>query len=345
MCTQPDPRLPEFLRAHGFAGPSDQMRWTPLTGGVASDIWRVDINDTSLCVKCALPKLRVVRDWYAPTSRNSYEWAWMVFAHEQLPQSVPRPMAHDPELGAFAMAFLDEATHPVWKSRLLAGHVDPGFAREVAARLGRLHAASADAPAVADAFPTDDIFYSIRLEPYLIATGQSHPDLEPILHKLAIDTLGTHKALVHGDVSPKNILVGPSAPVFLDAECAWYGDPAFDLAFCLNHFLLKCLPRPDRSDALLRCFEAFTNAYLAKVDWEPAEDIESRAASLLPALFLARVDGKSPVEYVIAESQKDLVRRTARPLIARPRHRLHEIATAWHQTLTQETSGGRRAAP
>lgn len=330
---QPDPRLPEFLRAHGLAGPGDRVRWTPLTGGVASDIWRVDVNDSSLCVKCALPKLRVARDWYAPTSRNGYEWAWMKFAFGHLPESVPRPLAHDPGIGAFAMSFLDGATHPVWKSELLAGRADPDFARGVGARLGRLHAASAGDPSVRGAFPTDDIFQSIRLEPYLIAAAQAHPDLGTVLRDMAADTLGTHKALVHGDISPKNILVGPSAPVFLDAECAWYGDPAFDLAFCLNHFLLKCLPRPDCADALLQCFEAFAQAYLAEVDWEPGDGLEERAARLLPALFLARIDGKSPVEYVTDASQKDLVRQTARPLISRPRRHLREVAAAWRGAI------------
>ncbi len=82
-------------------------------------------------------------------------------------------------------------------------------------------------------------------------------------------TGATKLALVHGDVSPKNILCGPRGPVFLDAECAWYGDPAFDLAFCLNHMLLKCLWRPQWSARYLACFDALAAAYLAGVTWEP----------------------------------------------------------------------------
>ncbi len=113
-------------------------------------------------------------------------------------------------------------------------------------------------------------------------------------------TLRNKHALVHGDVSPKNILSRSRGPVFLDAECAWWGDPAFDLAFCLNHLMLKCLWVPAARAALLESFEAMTAAYLPLVAWEPAAALEKRAAHLLPALFLARVDGKSPVEYLTA---------------------------------------------
>src|SRR5437016_3999625 len=116
-------------------------------------------------------------------------------------------------------------------------------------------------------------------------------------------------ALVHGDVSPKNILVGRRGPVFLDAECAWFGDPAFDLAFCLNHLLLKCLWTPPSAHDFLSAFNSLSESYLAMVTWEPPAAVERRAARLLPGLFLARIDGKSPVEYITEESAKNRVRR------------------------------------
>lgn len=332
--TAADTRLAQFLYAHGLASRDTPMRWTSLAGGVSSDIWRVDLPDKSLCVKCALPKLKVARDWHAPISRNAYEWAWINFASQQLPNSVPKPLAHDPDLGAFAMEFLDGDTYPIWKAQLLAGIVHTPTARQVAMTLGALHAASTVDLSIAAAFQTDDIFYPIRLEPYLIATGESHPDLAPALRTLAERTLGTHIALVHGDVSPKNILVGPLSPVFLDAECAWFGDPAFDVAFCLNHFLLKCLPQPNHIDALLRCFSLFIGTYRSQITWESPDDLERRAAALLPALLLGRVDGKSPVEYVTKDQEKELVRRVARPLIATPPTRLQDVAQAWRTALS-----------
>jgi hypothetical protein len=147
-------------------------------------------------------------------------------------------------------------------------------------------------------------------------------------------TLGRKETLVHGDVSPKNILAGPSGPIFLDAECAWYGDPAFDLAFCLNHLLLKCLWNRPAADLFLRSFDALSAAYLAEVRWSTADEIERRAAHLLPGLFLARVDGKSPVEYLTDEADKDLVRATAIPFLADPADKLGDIRSTWANRIS-----------
>jgi hypothetical protein len=138
---------------------------------------------------------------------------------------------------------------------------------------------------------------------------------------------------VHGDVSPKNILVAGHGPVFLDAECAWYGDPAFDLAFCLNHMLLKCVWVPQAREAFLQCFDALSAAYLRGVTWEPASALEDRAATLLPGLFLGRVDGKSPVEYLDQAGQA-LVREAARKLLVRGERTLLGVRNAWLEYST-----------
>lgn len=326
-------QLNDFLYRNGLAARGDPIAWTPLAGGVASDIWRVDVPRRTICVKRALGKLKVAAHWEAPTTRNAYEWAWIRYASRHAPGAVPAPLAHDTALGMFAMEFLDPAAYPNWKQLLLQGIADSGTAVAVAKLLAHLHGASAGDAEVAAAFQTGEIFHAIRLEPYLLATAQRHPDIAARLHALADRTAASRLALVHGDVSPKNILVGPDGPVFLDAECAWFGEPAFDAAFCLNQFLLKCLARPGSAGAYLDCFAAFSDTYLSGVSWEPSAGIEGRAASLLPALFLARVDGKSPVEYVTSQAAKALVRATARPLIVTAPTRLMAIAEAWRAAL------------
>src|SRR5205807_1910266 len=130
----------DFLRHAGLGTP---VRMQTLEGGVSADIWRVDVPGAAICVKRALPRLRVAE--------------------------------------------------------------------------------------VGGTYPTDAIFYAIRLEPYLVATAAKHPDMADTLQRLAQRTAASKHCLVHGDVSPKNILVAGHGPVFLDAECAWYGDPAFDV--------------------------------------------------------------------------------------------------------------------
>jgi aminoglycoside phosphotransferase (APT) family kinase protein len=207
------------------------------------------------------------------------------------------------------------------------------FAAEVGRRIAAIHAHAAATPGLAEAFPTDEIFHAIRLEPYLLATARAHPDLAMVLEDIASVTARSKRTLVHGDVSPKNILCGPSGPVFLDAECAWWGDPAFDLAFCLNHLLLKCLWTPSASAGFMACFEALSARYLAGITWEAADALEARAARLLPGLFLARVDGKSPVEYLTEEHDKNRVRRVARALLTKPTDRLLAVRAAWGEEI------------
>jgi aminoglycoside phosphotransferase (APT) family kinase protein len=311
--------------------PGEVPAITPLTGGVSSDIVRADLRSGPICIKRALRKLKVAADWQAPVERNRWEVQWMKTAGAIVPHAVPRILAEDRESGMFAMEFLEERDYPVWKLQLRDGIIDPAFASQVGRTLALIHAHTAGNQTFAQQFATDHIFFPIRLEPYLCATARTHPDLAESLEALVRVTGSTKLALVHGDVSPKNILSGPHGPVFLDAECAWYGDPAFDLAFCLNHMLLKCLWRPQWSSRYLECFDRLHSSYLAGVIWEPPVQLEDRTARLLPGLFLARVDGKSPVEYVCAEWQHAAVRDLATQMLLRPVTKLAEIQRAWQR--------------
>jgi aminoglycoside phosphotransferase (APT) family kinase protein len=333
----PEP-LPEAIAAGlvamGLLSPAQHAQGEALAGGVSSDIWHLTLPDgQEICVKRALPKLKVAADWRAPVVRNIYEARWLSEADRALPGAVPKLLGQDEATGALAMAFLPPADHPVWKARLRDGHADAGFAAEVGRRIAAIHAHAAAQPDLAADFQTDEIFHAIRLEPYLLATARAHPDLAAVLEDIAAVTARSKRTLVHGDVSPKNILCGPTGPVFLDAECAWWGDPAFDLAFCLNHLLLKCLWAPQAAADFMACFEALAARYLAGITWEAADALEARAARLLPGLFLARVDGKSPVEYLTDEHDKNRVRRVARALLTKPTDRLMAVRAAWGEEI------------
>jgi len=317
------------LLADGAAVP----RGRALTGGVSSDIWLVELPGGPVCVKRALERLKVAADWRAPVGRNRYEARWMERANAAVPGCAPALLGQDAASGALAMQYLPPESYLLWKTELHAGRSSVAFAETVGGTLARIHGATAADPSVAALFPTDDIFFAIRLEPYLLATAARHPDRADALRTLVDVTRANKRALVHGDVSPKNILVGPAGPVLLDAECAWWGDPAFDLAFVLNHLLLKCLWVPSARDGFLACFAALARSYLGLVTREPPVALEARAARLLPGLFLARVDGKSPVEYVTAEADRDRVRRVARALLAAPAVLLDDVASAWREEL------------
>ena len=326
--------LTRSLRNMGLAGRDEEPDYVPLSGGVSSDIWRADLRRGSVCVKRALPKLRVQMDWSAPVERNQSEIAWFRAVEKIIPHAIPKLLGTDAALGLFVMEYLPPESYRLWRTELSAGRANPTIATQVGSLIARIHAATAGRADIAAVFATDYIFRAIRLEPYFEVTARKHPDLTEQLHRIMNTTAATKLALIHGDVSPKNILVGPLGPVLLDAECAWYGEPAFDLAFCLNHLLLKCLQAPKSASDFLKCFDCMVSSYSEGLTWEPPEDLEARAAALLPALFLARIDGKSPVDYITDAADKDRVRRVARSLIRNPPTTLAVIRRAWARELS-----------
>ena len=317
------------LRRMHLLGADETPTLTELSGGVSSLIVLAHTMHGPVCVKRALPKLKVAADWFAPVARNRAEVAWLRIAGDVVPGSVPRILGEDETAMAFAMQWLDPQANPVWKTLLRDGVADPTTAHAVGSALAAIHVATADNADLARTFAHDAVFHALRLEPYLEASARAHPRHAAALRELVAVTAATKRVLVHGDVSPKNILVGASGPVFLDAECAWYGDPAFDLAFCLNHLLLKCQWRPMFARDYLTCFDRLAAAYLADVDWELRAAVEQRATRLLPGLLLARVDGKSPVEYLTAEEPRARVRAFALRFLEQPVERLAELRGHW----------------
>lgn len=302
---------------------------TPLVGGVSSVIVRVDSGESRFCIKRALPQLRVAAVWHAPVERNQAEVAWIQRVSAIDPAWVPRVLGQDLATQSFAMQYLPEEDYPVWKGQLRDGQVDRNTAEAVGDRLGRIHAVTANRADVAEAFANQDQFYALRLEPYFIAASQRHASVAPVLMALVDRTHQMRRALVHGDVSPKNILVGPNGPVFLDAECAVYGDPAFDLAFCLNHLLLKSVWRPEYRSQFFLSFTRLMQAHAAHVAWEPLEQFHGRVAELLAAMLLARVDGKSPVEYLTDPRDQERVRAFAIAHLLRPSASPSDLLLDW----------------
>ncbi len=315
------------------AGETPQV--TPLAGGVSSLIVRVDTRRGPLCVKQALPALKVATEWLAPQDRSHAEVAWLREVSAQWPQAVPALLAEDPASYCFAMRWLPPQDYPVWKTQLRDGCADPTTARQLATLVAAIHAGTAGNAALAARFAYDANFFELRLDPYFGAAARAHPDCAPVLQQLSADTAARKLALVHGDISPKNILVGRAGPVILDAECAWYGDPAFDAAFCLCHLFAKCLWQPSQPAHrahYLAAWDAFCETYLDGVNWEARDAIAARIALLLAGILLARVDGKSPLEY-LGEPERALQRQYARRWLLASDRTLAAMRADWQAML------------
>ncbi len=325
--TEFDARCRRLLVELGLCAPDQALVVTPLTGGVASDIALVQSGASRWCIKFALAQLKVAEVWLVPVRRNKAEYNWLLAASHVVPASVPVLYGRSDREGGFAMQYLDGDQVYLWKAALLAALPDRGEAALVGSVLGQIHAASTAADFNQNPFHNRDDFHAIRLEPYLLFTAFRHPDLSDRLHALTERLYTADRVLVHGDVSPKNILFRDGAPVILDAECATMGDASFDLAFCLNHLILKALHLPECRTRLLASVLDFWAAYSAHVTWEDSADLEARICALLPALMLARVDGKSPVEYLSAAHRAKL-RQVTLPLIAAPKVRLTDLTAA-----------------
>lgn len=304
---------------------------TALAGGVSCDIWKVESGGRVFAVKRALPKLRVAAEWLADVSRNHYEQEYIRYVAGFLPDCVPRILYSSPDSDFFAMEFLG-GEFSDWKQALLAGRASPETARRAGSILGTIHSRSWLDEDLARRFDTVKNFYDLRLSSYLLTTADKHPRVGRTIRDEAERLAGTKLALVHGDYSPKNLMVAPGRLVVLDCEVAWFGDPAFDLAFLLNHLLLKGLYHAPEAAPFHALVSAARAAY-REANPAHASQVETSTARLLPMLSLARVDGKSPAEYLVDEKKRCFIREFAPDAIASELS-LDDVVLRWFQTLT-----------
>jgi 5-methylthioribose kinase len=296
--------------------PPDDWRVTALGGGVSNTVLLVEGDRLRFVLKQSLPKLRVEEDWFADRTRILRECAAMRLLAPHLPPgAVPEILFEDAGNCLFAMSAAPAAAR-TWKALLLDGHA----AIEIAERAGDIMAgmitASWNSPQWEQIFGDQTAFDQLRLDPYYRFTASRHPDLATHF-EARIERARRRCCLVHGDWSPKNFLVAGEMVTAIDFEVIHYGDPSFDAGFLLNHLLLKSFYRPRWAALYAALGRRFLEVVLSALP-AGADSFEAAACRHLGCLLLARIDGKSPAEYIREEALRERIRRFAREIILEP---------------------------
>jgi 3-hydroxyacyl-CoA dehydrogenase/aminoglycoside phosphotransferase (APT) family kinase protein len=318
-----------YLRARKVFGDGDVLHADELGGGVSNIVLAVSSADTRVVVKQALPRLRVEDEWLAKRERALNEASTLRLAGTITPGCVPELLDVDEDLCALTMTAAP-GDWTTWKDRLLAGEADPAVASELGEILGAWHSATFGDEELLASYGDPEVFDQLRIDPYYRTIERRRPRLanavEGFVHRMA----ATRICLVHGDYSPKNVLVGRGLWV-IDFEVAHFGDPAFDLAFMLNHLLLKRLHLGGRGEGIVDCVKSFWAGYLGAASGMPAPDLRY-VLGHVGCLMVARVDGKSPAEYLSLEERK-AARAAGSKLLLEPPGSLDEALDVAGETM------------
>ena len=349
----------EYLRGAGRIDPGDAVDVRELAGGVSNMVLLVERSRESaqplgesplpdrFVVKQARPRLRVEQPWFCGVERNWREVEVLEACRRVLETpphaepfvQTPRSLFTDRENYLFAMTAAPEG-HTTWKERLLAGNANASIAAACGRSLGRLHAATWRDHDLADRLGDRSLFDALRIDPYYRAVAAIDADLRPHIEHL-IESVANHsRCLVHADFSPKNLLVYEEGEktrlMLIDFETGHFGDPAFDLGFFTSHLVLKRVYHAAANDLAWeywRLVDAFWRAYLPTVEAvagaAETADLERRAAQNLGGCLLARLEGKSRVEYLTDKTKRAAVRTLAAQLLTSSELRFHE----WSKNL------------
>jgi len=309
-----------YLRSGGWIEPDETPAIAVLQGGVSNKTVLVErVAGDAWVLKQALAKLRVQVDWFSPVERVHREALGLRWLERIAPPETTTPLIfEDFQHHLIAMAAVPQP-HENWKQMLLRGEVIPDHVDQFATLLGTIHREGAiRRDELEPVFGDRGFFESLRLEPYFGFTASEVPQARQFLLDLIEETRSHIETLVHGDYSPKNILVHDGRLVLLDHEVIHFGDPTFDLGFSLTHFLSKAHHLPEHREAFADATRAFWNRYHAIVASEPwANDLEARAVRKTLGVMLARVRGRSPLEY-LDQTERDRQAAVVIALMADP---------------------------
>lgn len=313
-----------YLERRGVLPAGSGAVATSLEGGVSNDVFAVRGAGVEVVVKQALPRLRVADEWLAKVERAATEGEALRLAGSLAPGLVPPVFDLDPDAGALTIALAPPGWSN-WKEGLLTGRASSAVAARLGEALALWHAGTAGDPAVVARFDDVEAFIQLRVDPYHRIVAERVPEVAHQVGALVERMLATKRCLVHGDFSPKNVLVEEDGDGLwvIDWEVAHTGDPAFDVAFLLNHLLLKAVHRPESRDQYRACADSFLAAYDAGVGPEFAGG-QAHLVAHVGCLLLARSVGKSPAEYLTL-GEREVVRRLGTRTLLDPPSRLAAI--------------------
>jgi 5-methylthioribose kinase len=298
--------LLRYLRGAGRIGQTETPVFRTLPGGVSNKTVLLQREDgSSWVLKQALPKLRVKADWFSDPARIRVEALALHYLPQVTPpNSTPELLFEDVQQHLLAMEAVPEP-HENWKEQLLSGRLDRDLVRQFGRLLANIHCRSHEqCQELLPVFESRVFFETLRLEPYYLYTAERVPAAARFLCSLAEENRRRRVSLVHGDYSPKNILVYQGRLVLLDHEVVHFGDPAFDLGFSLTHLLSKALYVREHRSQFLRAACEYWETYEAEARRAPwLEGVRVRAVANTIACLLARTAGRSPLEYFSAEER------------------------------------------
>jgi len=307
--------LPRYLVERGLVEPSDEIIVDELGGGLSNVVlgWRGSGREG--VVKQSRPQLRVEEEWLSDVRRVLNERdAIELLAARLPPASVPTLTFRDDKSLAFGMARAPTDA-VLWKPRLLEGRLEPERARQAGRLLRQIHDCTRDDPAVATRFVAQPLLTQNRLDPWYRFAARAHPDIADVFDYAIARLLGVRRVLVHGDYVPKNIFLLDQGLLLLDYEVVHFGNPAYDVATFLNHMLLKGFREDTHRLGFLALATAFWREYTDQLDPHELELVEEETPLQIGALMLARVDGKSKVEYLVGTTGAETARKFGRHLL------------------------------
>lgn len=317
----------DYLAERGLVESSEGVSVRELGGGVSNIVllvaWPGEAGRRWV-VKQSLEKLRVKDDWRSERSRIYREAESIQALRPVLGEAALPEVVHiDRENFLFVMTAAP-AGSLAWKDSLLAGQVDLGVARQAGSLLARMINAAHTQPDLRKRFEDRTVFDQLRIDPYYRTTAARHPDVRAPIVQLMANSWNIQTALVHGDYSPKNMLVRNGNIFLIDFEVVHWGDPAFDAAFFLNHLFLKALHRPEFAPHYFDAVREFWKALTTEARETASRGFEALTLRHLGALMLARIDGKSPVEYIREEETKERVREVAKRILREQPQRIEQ---------------------